>query len=162
MILGQTALFLIALLIMLAGVFGTLVPALPGIPLIWAAMLGYGLFEGFVEMTVPFLLTTLVVAVVTQAAEHYARAWGAKRYGAGRAGVWGAVIGSIIGLFFMPLGLLLGPFLGAFGAELIAGRSTNQALRAGWGGLVGVMGSIAVNFVIALALTIAFVVKVLF
>ncbi|MGE5672776.1 MAG: DUF456 domain-containing protein [Mycobacterium leprae] len=153
--------FAIALLVMLVGVAGTLVPALPGIPLIWVAMLGYGWYNGFHAISWSFLVVTLVLAVLCQVAEQYARAWGAKRFGAGRAGAWGAVIGSLVGLFFMPIGLLLGPFLGATLAELLAGRSGQEALRAGWGGLLGVLGSVAVNFIVALTLVIAFVVKAL-
>lgn len=158
----QTVAFIVALLVMLAGVAGTLLPALPGIPLIWVAMLGYGLVERFRTMTPLFLGLSLAVVVLSQVAEHYARAWGAKRFGAGKAGTWGAVIGSVIGLFFMPIGLVAGPFLGALAGELLVGRSAKEALRAGWGGLIGALGSVAVNFVLALSLTIAFVAKVIF
>lgn len=161
-VLAQTVAFILALLVMLAGVVGTFLPALPGIPLIWAAMLGYGIVEGFREITPTFLVVTLIVVILSQVAEHYAKAWGAKRYGAGKAGSWGAIIGSIVGLFFMPFGLLLGPFLGAMLFELIAGRPADEALKAGWGGLVGVLGSIVVNVVLALALTTAFVLTVVF
>jgi len=153
--------FVVAVAVMVLGVLGTLIPALPGLPLIFLAMLGYGVVEGFREMTAAFLIVSLLVVVLTQVAEHYARAWGARRFGAGKAGAWGAVVGSIVGLFFMPLGLVLGPFLGATLFELIAGRSGGEAVRAGVGGLVGVLGSVAVNLVVALGLTVAFVVKVL-
>jgi uncharacterized protein YqgC (DUF456 family) len=153
--------FIVAVLVMLVGIVGTLLPSMPGLPLIWLAMLVYGFVENFTEMTAGFLTATLVVVIVTQVAEQYARAWGAKRYGAGRAGTWGAVIGSIAGLFFMPIGLVVGPFIGAMAFELAAGRSSKEAIRAGVGGLVGVLGSVAVNFIIALTLTLAFVLKVL-
>ncbi|MFZ5816624.1 MAG: DUF456 domain-containing protein [Bacillota bacterium] len=158
---AETIAFLLALAAMVVGIIGTFIPALPGLPIIWLAMLGYGFFEGFREMTTAFLVATLLVVAVTQVAEHYARAWGAKTFGAGRAGAWGAVIGSLAGLFFMPLGLVLGPFLGALIAELLAGRNSQEALRAGFGGLVGVLGSVVVNVIVALSLTIAFVLKVL-
>lgn len=153
--------FFIALAVMLVGIAGTLIPALPGLPLIFLAMLVYGVVEGFQAMTPGFLMVALAVVVATQVAEHYARAWGARRFGSGRAGAWGAVIGSLVGLFFMPLGLVLGPFLGAALFELAAGRSGREALRAGVGGLVGVLGSVVVNLVVALGLTGAFVFKVL-
>lgn len=158
---GGIIALVVALVVMLVGLAGTFLPALPGIPLIWLAMLGYGVYEGFREMTPAFLVVTFLVVAATQVAEHYARAWGARRFGAGRAGAWGAVIGSIVGLFFMPLGLLLGPFLGAALFELFAGRSGGEAVRAGFGGLVGVLGSVVVNVVVALGLTVAFIVKVL-
>ncbi len=158
----QYVAFVIALLVMFAGIVGTFLPALPGIPLIWGAMLVYGLVERFHDMTPAFLTVTFLVVVGSQVAEHYAKAWGAQKYGAGKAGSWGAVIGSIAGLFFMPWGLVLGPFLGAMLFELIVGRPTKEAVRAGWGGVVGVLGSVAVNVVVAIGLTLAFVFAVLF
>ncbi len=158
---GQWIAFVIAVVVMLAGVVGTFIPALPGLPVVFLAMLVYGFVEGFREITPGFLVVALLVVIATQVAEHYARAWGAKRFGAGRAGAWGAVIGSIVGLFFMPVGLLLGPFLGALLFELFAGRSGGEAVKAGFGGLVGVLGSVVVNVMVALGLTVAFVVKVL-
>lgn len=157
-----TIAFIVAILVMIAGIAGTFIPAIPGMPLIWLAMLGYGVVEGFREMRPWFLVTTLIVVILSQVAEHYAKAWGAKRYGAGKAGTWGAVIGSIAGLFFMPIGLILGPFLGALIGELLAGRSTEEALKAGWGGLVGVLGSVVVNVIFAITLTLAFIFKVIF
>jgi uncharacterized protein YqgC (DUF456 family) len=156
------AAFLIALAVMLVGLAGVVMPALPGIPLIWLAMLGYGLYEGFREMSPGFLIVTFLVAVISMVAEHYTKAWGARRYGAGRAGMWGALVGSILGLFFMPIGLLAGPFLGALIGELMAGRSAEEALRAGWGGLMGVLGSVVVNFILALMLVLAFILRVIF
>lgn len=158
----ETIAFLLAVVLMLVGVAGTLMPALPGLPLIWLTMLGYGAVEGFKEMDAQFLTITLVVVALSFFSEHYAKAWGARRFGAGRAGAWGAVIGSIVGLFFMPIGLVLGPFLGALLAELMAGRTASEAVRAGWGGLIGVLGSVVVNVVLALSLTVAFVIKVIF
>jgi len=160
MLAGEWIAFTIALVAMLVGVVGTLIPALPGLPIIFLAMLGYGLFEGFREMSFGFLAVAFLAVAATQVAEYYAKAWGAQRFGAGKAGSWGAVVGSIAGLFFMPIGLLLGPFLGALLFELFAGRSGGEAFRAGIGGLVGVLGSVAVNVVVALGLTAAFILKV--
>lgn len=155
------AAFAVALLVMLVGVAGTLIPALPGIPLIWLAMLGYAWVEGFQEITWTFLLIALAVVALSQVAEYYSRALGAKKFGASRAGTWGAVLGSLAGLFFMPIGLLVGPFVGALLGELISGRRTDEAIKAGIGGVIGVLGSVVVNFILALGLVTAFVLSVL-
>ncbi|MDF2631182.1 MAG: hypothetical protein K0R39_5013 [Symbiobacteriaceae bacterium] len=154
----EWAAFAIALVVMCIGILGTFLPALPGIPLIWVAMLGYALFEGFEDIGATFLVVTFLVVALTQVAEHYSRAWGAKKWGAGKAGAWGAVIGSIAGLFFMPIGLVLGPFLGAMVFELIAGRETKDAFKAGIGGLVGVLGSILINVIVGIGMVIAFII----
>jgi len=158
----NTLAFALALLAMVVGVIGTLLPAVPGLPLIWLAMGGFALVDRFRSVTPAFLAITFVIVLLTQVCEQYARAWGARRFGAGRAGTWGAVIGAIAGLFFMPIGLVLGPFLGAMVGELLVGRAPGEALRAGWGGLVGVLGSVFVNFLVAMSLAVAFVVKVIF
>lgn len=153
--------FAFALLFMLLGVAGTVVPALPGLPLIWLAALGFGFVNGFERVDGTFLIILLVVTVAAEASDHLARVWGARRYGAGKAGAWGAVIGALVGLFFLPIGLIVGPFFGAFIGELLAGRTLVESVRAGWGGLIGTLGSMAVKFVVAWGMTIAFVVKVL-
>lgn len=145
---------------MAVGVAGTVVPVLPGVPLIWLAMLGFGIVDKFQRVDAIFLVITALVVVASEATDYLTRAWGAKRFGAGRAGTWGAVIGAMAGLFFLPLGLLLGPFLGALTGELLSGRSMQESLRAGWGGLIGTLSSIVVKFAVAVALTVAFVVKV--
>ncbi|HWI64918.1 MAG TPA: DUF456 domain-containing protein [Symbiobacteriaceae bacterium] len=150
--------FALALTVMIGGIVCTFFPALPGIPIIWVSMLVYALIEKFEDITPTFLVITFLVVIALQLAEHYARAWGAKRFGAGKAGAWGAVVGSIAGLFFMPIGLVLGPFLGAMIFELVAGRDTKEAFRAGIGGVVGVLGSVLMNVLVGIGLTIAFVI----
>lgn len=150
-------LFWIILVVMVAGLAATFVPALPGLPIIWVASLVYAIATGFHPVGWVYLLLTGLVVLLVQVAEQLARAWGAKRFGASKWGTWGAVIGSLIGLFFMPFGLFLGPFLGALLAELIAGRSLAEATRAGWGGLVGVLGSVVINVLVGIGLIIGFI-----
>lgn len=153
--------FGVAVFIILIGILGTVLPALPGIPLIWLSMLVFALIEGFERVNAAFLGVTLVVAVAAEAADHLVRVWGARRYGAGRAGAWGTFLGAVAGLFFLPLGLIIGPFLGALVGELLAGRSFDEAFRAGWGGLVGTLGSVVTKFVIGVGMLIAFVITIL-
>lgn len=149
----------VALVAVAIGVAGTVLPGLPGLPLVWLAIFGYALATGFDPVGWGFVIGTLTITVVTEVAEHYVRALGARRFGAGRAGAWGAAIGAIVGLFFLPLGLLLGPFAGAAIAEILAGKDLAGAARAGIGGVVGTLGFIPVKLVIALALGVAFAVR---
>jgi uncharacterized protein YqgC (DUF456 family) len=152
---------ILALLVMFVGLVGTVLPAIPGLPLIWIAILGYAIVDQFRHISGWFLMITLLLVIMTQVAEYLAKAWGARYFGAGRAGTWGAVVGSLIGLFFLPIGLLLGPFVGAMVGELLTGRQFPQAVRAGLGGVVGVLGSIVVNFVMALTLIVSFLFHVI-
>lgn len=157
----EWSMFGIAVCVMVVGVLGTVVPILPGLPLIWLAMLIYGIIEGFESIDAAFLGLTLAVLIAAEAADYLGRAWGARRFGASRAGALGAVLGSLAGLFFLPLGLFVGPFLGAVIAELLSGRSASASIRSGWGGLIGTLGSMAVKLTVAIGMTIVFVVKVL-
>lgn len=138
------------------GVAGTVLPAVPGLPLVWLAIFLYALGTGFEPVGPAFVAASLAVTVAAEAGEHYGRALGARRFGASRAGAWGAVAGAVAGFFFLPWGLLLGPFAGAALAELLAGRSPAAAARAGIGGVVGTLGFIPVKFIIACGMGIAF------
>lgn len=151
----------IAIVVMVVGVLGTIVPILPGLPLVWITMLLFAIVEGFERINASFLIVTFIVLIAAEVADHLGRAWGARRYGASKAGVWGAVLGTFVGLFFLPIGFFLGPFLGAVVAELLSGRTTSESIRAGWGGLIGALGSIAMKLIVAVGMTIAFIVKVL-
>lgn len=153
--------FVIAVVVMLGGALGTVVPVLPGLPLVWAAMLGFGLIDKMERLDWRFLLINLAVVIAAEVLDYYARAWGARRYGASKAGAAGAIVGAFAGLFFLPVGLVLGPFLGVFIAELLAGRTTDESVRAGWGGLIGTVGSIAMKIAVAFGMIVAFIVKVL-
>lgn len=153
--------FGVAILLILVGALGTVIPVLPGLPLIWLTMLGFGFVEGFTRVDGRFLTITLAVLIAAEVADHWGRAWGARRFGASKAGAVGAVVGSFAGLFFLPLGLFLGPFLGAVVAELISGRTTTESVRAGFGGLIGALGSMVVKVIIAIGMLIAFIVTVL-
>ena len=87
--------------------------------------------------------------------DYIAPALGAKKFGASRRGLWGSAIGMIIGIFFIPpWGIIVGAFIGALVGELLTGKSGKNALRAGWGILIG--------NVLGLGLKLAFTTVVLF
>lgn len=151
----------LAALLMLVGVLGTLVPALPGVPLVWAVALLYGWWEGFRSISPAYLGWTAALAVAALLGERYAAAWGSRRFGGSRAGAWGAFLGSVVGLFFMPVGLVAGPFLGALAGELLAGRSGEDAVRASFGSVMGVFLGTAFNFAVALILLATFLYRTL-
>lgn len=145
----------------LLGIAGTIVPALPGLPLVWLGILVCAVATGFEAVGTEFVIVTLIVTFATEAADYYAKAYAARRFGAGRAGAWGAAIGAVAGLFFFPIGLLIGPFAGAAVAELWTGQSLADAVRAGLGGVVGTLGFIPVKFAIAVVMGIALLIRVL-
>lgn len=123
----------------MAGLVGAMVPALPGIPLIFGGIWLAAGADQYRHLSLWWLLGIAFVGVVGMTMDLLAGAFGAKRVGASPRAVWGAVLGSLIGLFFGLPGLLLGPFLGALLGELTAGNSILRATHVGvntWIGLI--------------------------
>lgn len=141
---------ILALLLVLAGAAGTVLPVLPGVPLVFLGLLAAAWSDGFERVGAPTLILLGLLAMLSFAIDAGASALGARRVGASWQALAGAVAGSLAGLFFGLPGLLLGPFLGAFAGEWIARRDLRQAGRAGagtWLGLVlAAAGKIALVF----------------
>lgn len=140
----DTLLYLLAALLVIVGIAGSILPALPGLPIVFGGLLlaaWVGDFQtvGWLTLTVLGVLTLLAMAV-----DLVASLLGTRRVGASGLAVLGAAVGTLVGLFFGLPGLLLGPFLGALAGELLAGRGMQQATRAGVGAWIGfVIGTLA-------------------
>lgn len=121
---------------LLLGLIGCIVPLLPGPPVAYAALL-------MLQLTSPApfsstqLLLWLLIVVFVQLIDYFLPMLGSKYSGGGRWGSRGCLVGTLIGLFFMPWGLLVGPFLGAYLGTLIEGRNQSEALKSGFGSLLG-------------------------
>ena len=151
------ALFLACLLFLL-GLAGTVLPVLPGAILVYAGMILYGVMTEFSSLTVNFFLLQGLVLVFIFAIDFLSAAAGTKRYGGTKAGGWGAALGTLAGLIFMgPFGLIIGPFLGAVLAELLLGKkSADQAVRAGFGTLIGILGGTILKLVMEVVMIVYF------
>lgn len=143
--------YVIAGILIVVGLVGTVLPALPGVPLVFAGMVlaaWAGEFREIGWFTITLLAILTALALI---ADFLASALGTKVAGAGKWAFVGAALGAIVGLFFGIVGLLLGPFVGAVLGELVAGGTMKKATAAGFGAWVGlVFGTIAK---IALAFT---------
>lgn len=137
--------------LLLGGLVGSLVPIpwLPGPPLVLAGIWLYGWATGFAHFGTAFLLMQAGLVVLAFVLDYGASAVGAQKFGGSRAGAWGAFVGGLVGLAFMPIGLIVGPFAGAVVGELIAGRDFNDAIRSGWGALAGLCGGVVAKVIIA-------------
>ncbi len=141
--------WVLAALIVIGGLAGTIIPALPGPPLVFAGLfLGAwaGGFEAVGWATIGILGALTVLAWLI---DFLAASLGARRLGASQRAFWGAAFGALVGMFFGIPGLLLGPFVGAVVAELSVGRDMQQAGRAGYGAWVGVVLGTAAKLAIA-------------
>jgi uncharacterized protein YqgC (DUF456 family) len=132
-------LYLVAAALIVVGLVGTIVPSLPGIPLIFGGIWLIAAVDRYHHLGLWWLLGIAVVGAIGLTLDLLAGALGAKRVGASKQAVWGALVGTVIGLFFGLPGLLLGPFVGAVLGELAAGnsilRSTNVGMSA-WLGMI--------------------------
>jgi uncharacterized protein YqgC (DUF456 family) len=136
---ADLALWALAALLVALGVAGLLLPALPGAPLILAGLVVASWAEDFAFVTWPWLALLAAIAALTYAVDFAATALGAQRFGASPRSVVGAAIGGVAGLFFGPIGIVLGPFAGAVIAELSLRWDLEAAKRAGFGATLGLL-----------------------
>jgi hypothetical protein len=138
--------------LVVSGLAGLLLPALPGPPLIFAGLLCAAWAEDFVYVGWRTLTLLGGLALLAVAADFVAGAFGAKHFGASSRAMAGAALGTLIGLFFGPMGLLLGPFLGAMAGELTARADLQAAGRAGIGAVIGLAVGTAAKMALAIAM----------
>ena len=141
--------WILAGLLVIAGLAGTVIPAIPGVPLVFAGLFvcaWIGQFEtiGWITLLIMGFLTLIAWAV-----DFIAGALGARYLGASSRAFWGATIGAIVGMFFGLVGIILGPFVGAVIGELTGGRDVLASGRAGLGTWIGMVVATAVKLAIA-------------
>lgn len=149
-------LYALSAICMLAGLAGCILPMLPGPPLAWLGMLLL-YFTDRVDFSVTELVVSALVVIATLVLDYFTPMIGAKKFGGGKYGNRGCVIGTIVGMFFLPLGLILGPFLGAVIGELIAGKPFRAALKAGFGSFVGFLFGTLIKLAVCLYFIIRFI-----
>jgi hypothetical protein len=151
-----------SVLLVVVGIAGTLLPAVPGTPLVFAGLLLAAWIDGFQRVGAP---TLIVLALLTAAAflvEVVSSALGAKRAGASREAMIGAALGTLAGLFFGLPGLLLGPFIGAVTGELLSRRDLARAGRVGVGTWFGFIFGVLVKLALAFAMVGIFIISYVF
>ncbi|KAB2674592.1 MAG: DUF456 domain-containing protein [Verrucomicrobia bacterium] len=134
--------FVLALLAMMVGLLGAVLPGLPGPPIILAAALCHRLFLGPRGSAWWVVGVLAVLAAFSLALDFLATSYGAKRLGATWRGAVGAALGAMAGLFWAPIGLVVGPLLGAMALEMLAGRHWHDAGKAGFGAVLGLVAGI--------------------
>ena len=133
----DTFLIISGIILILAGIAGCIFPFLPGPPLAYGSLilLQISTYKPFTEN---FLVIWALVTTAVVIADYYIPIWGTKKFGGTKGGVWGATIGLVVGIFFFPpLGLIIGPFIGAFAGEIINKQDSNKAFRSAIGSFIG-------------------------
>jgi uncharacterized protein YqgC (DUF456 family) len=141
--------WLLAALIVVAGLAGTVVPALPGVPLVFAGLFVGAWIDSFDTVGWGTLGIMAVLTVVAVVIDFVASAAGARYLGASSRAFWGATAGAVVGIFFGIPGMLLGPFIGAVIGEISGGNDLVRSGRAGVGAWLGIVVATAVKLAIA-------------
>ncbi|MGA9575730.1 MAG: DUF456 domain-containing protein [Lysobacterales bacterium] len=158
-----TVLWLIlAGLIVAGGLVGTVVPALPGVPLMLAGLVLAAWSTGFEPVGWGTIGVLAVLTAIAVGIDIMSAAFGAKRHGASPRAFWGATLGAMVGMFFGLAGILLGPFIGAVAAELASGSGAQQAGRSGYGVWIGLVLGTAAKLAIAFLMLGIFIMQYVF
>jgi len=155
------ALVIIGFLFCLLGILGSFLPVLPGPFTSWIGLLILH-FTDAIPQNWMFLGITLVISIVVWILDYIVPALGTKRFGGTKYGMIGSSIGLIIGIIFMgPLGIIIGPFVGAFLGELIKDSSeSSKALKAAFGSFIGFLAGTFLKFIVSVGFVVFYIIKV--
>ena len=154
----QLLLYVLASALILLGLAGTILPALPGLPLMFAGMLLAAWADHFTRISGWTIALLALLTLISIAVDIAATAIGARRVGASKLAMLGAALGTVFGgIAFNIPGLILGPFIGAMGGELIHGRELRHASKIGFGTWVGLAIGTALKLAMAFAMLGVFV-----
>ncbi|WP_321344773.1 DUF456 domain-containing protein [uncultured Draconibacterium sp.] len=150
-------LIVLGAIFIISGVLGCVLPIIPGPPLSYIGLLLLHFTERY-QFSSKFLIIWAIITVVVYALDYLIPAWGTKKFGGSKRGVWGSIIGLIIGLFFFPpFGIIIGPFLGAVVGELTAGKDSGAALKSGFGSFMGFLAGTLLKLITSGLMTWYFV-----
>lgn len=151
-------LWILAVILVLTGFAGLVLPALPGIPMIYAGLFVAAWAEDFVYVGWVTLLILGLLAAISYFVDLAATALGAKKFGASPRAIWGAAAGTLIGIFFGLPGIIIGPFAGALVAELTHKNDMQAATKAGVGATLGLLFGAILKIALAFTMIGVFVV----
>lgn len=151
-----TAYYVIAVLLVLVGLAGTVLPIIPGALLVFAGLFVAAWADGFARVGVVALAIIGVLGALSFLVDFVASLYGAKRVGASKQALVGAGLGGAIGLFFSIPGMIVGPFVGAVAGELLARGRLLHAGRVGVGTWLGLLAAAVLKVVIAFLMIATF------
>ena len=146
----------LAIILMIVGIAGCLLPVLPGPPLSYVGLIMLH-FTRFGDISKNLFIILGIVAVVVTIIDYVVPIWGTKQFGGSKYGIRGATVGLVIGLFLGPAGIIIGPFVGAVVGELIFKDDIKYAMKAGFGSLLGFLTGVGLKLAASLLMTFYFV-----
>jgi hypothetical protein len=157
----KTIALIVTIIMFIIGIIGTILPALPGVVLIFGGMLVYGFMTNFEGLSIWFFVIQLLAMAVIFVMDFIASAVSTKNYGGSKQATFGAAVGTIFGIIVLgPLGIIIGPFAGSVAAEILLGKEIKQAIRVGFGSIVGVVGGTIFKLVAEITMIIYFIMSI--
>jgi len=150
--------WLLAGLLIVTGLAGLIMPALPGAPILFLGLLVAAWAEDFAYVGGYTLLLLALLTLLAYGVDLWATMFGSKKFGASQRAVIGALLGAGVGVFLGFPGVIFGPFIGAVIGELSARRGLPEAARAGLGAIVGLVLGAALKIALAFAMLGIFIV----
>ena len=159
----ETIFYVLAAVMMLVGIVGTVLPALPGVPLVFAGMLLAAWAGNFQHVGAWTLVALAVLTLLSLGIDFLATLMGAKRVGASKPALVGAMLGTFAGLAFGLIGIFVGPFVGALIGELlwlrgVGGQELGQATKVGLGTWLGIVVGTILKLGLAFAMVGVFLI----
>jgi uncharacterized protein YqgC (DUF456 family) len=155
-------LWLLAVVLVVVGLVGTVLPALPGAVLVYGGLVAAAGADGFVRVGWPSLTLIGCLAALSYVLDFIAGALGTRKLGGSAWGVAGSVIGAFVGIFFGIAGLILGPFLGAVVGEYLNRRHLGHAGKAGAGAWLGLVVGTAAKIALVVSMVGVFALAYVF
>nr|WP_320022051.1 DUF456 domain-containing protein [uncultured Draconibacterium sp.] len=150
-------LIVLGALFIISGVVGCVLPIIPGPPLSYIGLLLLHFTERY-QFSSKFLIIWAIITVVVYVLDYLIPAWGTKKFGGSKRGVFGSIIGLVIGMFFFPpFGIIIGPFIGAVVGELTIGKDSGAALKSGFGSFLGFLAGTLLKLIASGMMTWYFV-----
>ena len=150
-----------AILLIVAGIAGTVLPALPGTILVLAGIVLGAWLDDFTRVKPWVVAIIAVLALIAWATDYVATVMGAKKAGASTLAIVGAALGTIAGIFMGLVGVLFMPFVGAVIGEYIAQRNARQAAKVGLATWLGLLIGTVVKLVLVFMMIGIFVAALL-
>lgn len=142
---------ILGIILLIVGIAGSILPILPGPPIAYAGLI----IQQFREpdpFTSKFLWIWAGIVVISLILDYMIPVWGTKKYGGTKYGIWGCAIGFLLAFWMGPLGMIIGPFIGAFAGEMIAGQDSKKSFRAAVGSFAGFLLGTFLKLVICFAM----------
>lgn len=159
---GMWGVWILTICLLLVGLIGTIVPFLPGPLLIFAAGIIHTLLRPESGMGAWGFVILALLLVLSYVVDFASGAMGARWFGASRWGIAGVFIGGIVGMFFIPFGLILGPLIGGLAFEIIFAKKRLQpAAKSAWGSLLGTGVGLVLRLVVSVAMIATFFIDAL-